>query len=224
MQTTDSAKQRDQLVNEELRSEGIRDEAVLRAMCSVPREEFLPEKFRELAYRDVALPIEAGQSISQPYIVALMVEALELKPDQKVLEIGTGSGYAAAVLSRVAKQIVSIERVEELARIADERLKRLGYDNVRVVQGDGTLGCSEFAPFDAIVVAAGGPSVPQALLDQLRIGGRLVIPVGEGRGSQLLIRVRRNAENIFLREDLGRVRFVPLIGEAGWHEEPDDED
>lgn len=146
MQTSNFVQQRDQLINSELRLEGIRDEAVLQAMRSVPREEFLPENLREFAYRNVALPIEGGQTISQPYIVALMIEALELKPDQNVLEIGTGSGYAAAVLSKIAKQVVSIERVEELARIATVRLKRLGYKNVHVLQKTARVGAVNLLP------------------------------------------------------------------------------
>ena len=168
--------QREQLVENELRILGIRDEAVLHAMRIVPREAFVSEEMREFAYRNAPLPIGSGQTISQPLIVAHMAEALELAPHERVLEIGAGSGYAAAILSRIAKEVFTIERHRELAETARERLKRLGYENVQVRCGDGTRGWPEEAPFDAIVVAAGGPGIPPALLEQLRIGGRLVIP------------------------------------------------
>lgn len=211
--------QREQLVENELRSLGIRDEAVLRAMRIVPREAFVSEEMREFAYRNAPLPIGSGQTISQPLIVAHMAEALELSPHERVLEIGTGSGYAAAVLSRIAKEVFTIERHRELADTAGELLKRLGYENVQVRCGDGTRGWPEAAPFDAIVVAAGGPAIPPALMEQLRIGGRLVIPLGEDLDSQQLIRVIRRGNDDFEYDELGAVRFVPLIGEAGWREE-----
>ena len=213
------ALQREQLVENELRILGIRDEAVLRAMRIVPREEFVSEEMREFAYRNTPLPIGSGQTISQPLIVAHMAEALELSPHDRVLEIGAGSGYAAAILSRIAKEVFTIERHRELADTARERLKRLGYENVQVRCGDGTRGWPEAAPFDAIVVAAGGPSIPPALLEQLRIGGRLVIPLGEDLDSQQLIRAIRRGDDDFEYDELGAVRFVPLIGEAGWPEE-----
>jgi protein-L-isoaspartate(D-aspartate) O-methyltransferase len=185
----------------------------------VPREAFLPPELAEFAYDDRPLPIEAGQTISQPYIVAVMAEALQLGPDaaqtEDVLEIGTGSGYAAAVLSRIARQVYTIERHAELADLARERLSRLGYTNVEVKHGDGTLGWGDRAPFHAIVVAAGGPDLPRPLLDQLAIGGRLVIPVGTSR-AQELVRVTRISDTEYRREDLGPVVFVPLIGAAGW--------
>lgn len=208
-------RQREQLVDQELRLLGIKDEAVLHAMRTVPREAFVSEELREFAYRNAPLPIGLGQTISQPLIVALMAEALELSPLDRVLEIGTGAGYAAAVLSRIAKKIVTIERHRELAETADVRLKHLGYDNIRVICADGTQGCLEEAPFDAISVAAGGPSIPPALLEQLHIGGRLVIPVGEKESQRLVCAIRRGNEQ-FEYEELGAVRFVPLIGEAGW--------
>ncbi len=208
--------QRERLVENELRILGIRDESVLRAMRTVPREEFLSEEMQEFAYRNAPLPIGSGQTISQPLIVAHMAEALELEPRDRVLEIGAGSGYAAAVLSRIAKQVFTIERHRELADTASERLKRLGYANVQVRCGDGTRGWPEEAPFDAIVVAAGGPGIPKALLDQLCVGGRLVIPVGEVPDSQQLVRAIRRGDDEFEYEELGAVRFVPLIGEAGW--------
>lgn len=211
--------QRERLVENELRMLGIRDEAVLRAMRTVPREAFVSEELREFAYRNAPLPIGSGQTISQPLIVARMAEGLEIGPDHRVLEIGAGSGYAAAVLSRIARQVFTVERHPELVELARERMKQLGYDNVQVIQGDGTRGLSEEAPFDAIVVAAGSPGVPQALLSQLRIGGRLVIPVGEQQDSQQLIRVIRRGEDDYQYEEFGAVRFVPLIGEAGWKED-----
>jgi protein-L-isoaspartate(D-aspartate) O-methyltransferase len=172
-------------------------------------------------YEDSPLPIESGQTISQPYIVAVMTEALALQPGDRVLEIGTGSGYAAAVLATIAKHVYTIERHAELAELARERLARMGHANAEVRCGDGTLGWSEYAPFDAIVVAAGGPDLPRALLDQLAIGGRLVMPVGSGRGQEL-VRVIRVGETEYRREDLGAVQFVPLIGEQGWAERPQD--
>ncbi len=208
--------QRERLVEHELRLLGIRDEAVLRAMKEVPREAFVAEEMREFAYRNAPLAIGSGQTISQPLIVAHMAEALELAPDDKVLEIGAGSGYAAAVLSRIAKEVYTIERHRQLADTAAERLKRLGYENVEVRHGDGTRGWPEQAPFDAIVVAAGGPGIPSALLRQLSIGGRLVIPIGEELESQQLVRAVRRGEEDFEYDELGAVRFVPLIGEAGW--------
>jgi protein-L-isoaspartate(D-aspartate) O-methyltransferase len=211
--------QREKLVENELRILGIRDEAVLKAMREVPREAFVSQEMREFAYRNSPLPIGSGQTISQPLIVAHMAEALELAPDDRVLEIGTGSGYAAAILSRLAGEVFTIERHRELADTAAGRLKRLGYDNVHVFHGDGTLGWPAAAPYDSIIVAAGGPRIPPALLDQLRIGGRLVIPVGEDQDSQQLVRVIRRGEDSFEHEELGAVRFVPLIGEAGWQPE-----
>jgi protein-L-isoaspartate(D-aspartate) O-methyltransferase len=211
--------QRERLVENELRILGIRDEVVLHAMRTVPREVFVSEEMREFAYRNAPLPIGSGQTISQPFIVAHMAAALELSPNERVLEIGTGSGYAAAILSRIAKEVFTVERHRALAESATERLKQLGYDNVHVRCGDGTRGWPEKAPFDAIVVAAGGPGIPSPLLNQLCIGGRLVIPVGEDKDSQQLIRAIRRGEDEFEYEELGAVRFVPLIGEAGWQAE-----
>lgn len=219
MQKIDFEFQRRRLVEKALRSRGISDERVLSAMREVPREAFVSNEMREFAYRDTALPIESGQTISQPFIVALMIEALNLGPQDRVLEIGTGSGYAAAILSLLAKRVYTIERLDDLANSARATLKRLGYSNVRVLHSDGTLGWPEEAPFDAIVVAAGGPQVPPALLQQLCIGGRLVIPVGRSKDGQHLIRVVRRGTDEFENKDLGKVQFVPLIGEAGWREE-----
>ena len=212
--------QRRQLVERQIRSRGVTDPAVLAAVESVPREAFLRPELAEFAYLDRALPIEKGQTISQPYIVALMTEALDLKPRDRVLEVGTGSGYAAAILGRIAREVYTIERHGELAEQAARRLRDQGFDNVHVLHGDGTLGWPEHAPFNAIVVAAGGPEVPQPLLDQLAIGGRLVIPVGEEKALQCLVRVTRSGESDYQREELCDVHFVPLIGAQGWQEEP----
>ncbi|MEP6860358.1 MAG: protein-L-isoaspartate(D-aspartate) O-methyltransferase [Deltaproteobacteria bacterium] len=203
------------MVERQLRARGVRDPRVLAAMASVPREELVAPELAARAYDDTPLPIAAGQTISQPYIVALMTEALELRGDETVFEIGTGSGYAAAVLALVARRVCTIERVPELAAIARRRLARLGFEHVEVRTGDGTLGWPDHEPFDAIVVAAGGPRIPHALLEQLAIGGRLVMPVGNDR-EQELVRVTRVGEHEFREDNLGAVRFVPLIGKQGW--------
>ena len=213
------AEQRRQLVEQQVKSRGVTDPAVLAALEAVPREKFLPPELAEFAYFDRALPIEMGQTISQPYIVALMTEALRLRPTDRVLEVGTGSGYAAAILGKVAREVFTIERHGELAEQAAARLLEQGFDNVRVLHGDGTLGWPEHAPYNAIVVAAGGPEVPPALLAQLAVGGRLVIPVGEAKSQQSLVRVTKTGAESFEREDLGEVRFVPLIGAGGWQDE-----
>ena len=213
------AEQRRQLVEQQVKSRGVTDPAVLAALEAVPREKFLPPELAEFAYFDRALPIEMGQTISQPYIVALMTEALRLRPTDRVLEVGTGSGYAAAILGKVAREVFTIERHGELAEQAVSRLREQGFDNVRVLHGDGTLGWPEHAPYNAIVVAAGGPEVPPALLAQLAVGGRLVIPVGEAKSQQSLVRVTKTGAESFEREDLGEVRFVPLIGAGGWQDE-----
>lgn len=197
---------------------GIQDKRVLRAMEIVPREAFVGLDLAELAYDDSPLPIEEGQTISQPYVVALMTEAMQLGPEDTVLEIGTGSGYAAAVLSRIVKQVYTVERHRGLANLSRERLSRLGYNNVTVHWGDGTLGWPEHAPFDAIVVTAGAPSVPRPLTRQLAIGGRLVIPAGPGVHEQKLLRITRISDSETTTEELGGVRFVPLIGEEGWRD------
>jgi protein-L-isoaspartate(D-aspartate) O-methyltransferase len=219
MTAIDFAALRDEMVRRQIAARGVRDRGVLEAMRTVPREAFVPERLAELAYDDTPLPIGEEQTISQPYVVALMIEALELGPGDKVLEIGAGSGYAAAVLSRIAREVWAVERHEPLARQARERMGRLGYSNVHIIQGDGTLGWPEHAPYDGIVVAAGGPEVPQALLDQLAAGGRLVIPIGPDPRTQNLVRVRHRADGTYAREDLGAVRFVPLIGAQGWSED-----
>ena len=204
------------MIEHQLVARGIRDERILRAMAEVPRDEFVPHELVEFAYEDTPLPIDEAQTISQPYIVALMLEALELENNDNVLDVGTGSGYAAAVASRIAAQVYGIERHASLARVAAERCKRLGYTNVYIHHGDGTLGSPENAPFNAIMVAAGGPGVPAPLKNQLAIGGRLVIPVGTTPRVQNLLRVRRTGQDTWQEEDLGPVAFVPLIGEEGW--------
>jgi protein-L-isoaspartate(D-aspartate) O-methyltransferase len=204
------------MVEAHIARRGVRDQRVLDAMRSVPREKFVQEGFEEFAYEDSPLPIAEGQTISQPYIVAHMIEAAELEPTDKVLEVGTGSGYAAAVMARIVSRVYSIERHEELARLAADRLASNGFRNVEVSVGDGTKGWPEQAPFDAIIVAAGGPSVPLVLQEQLEIGGRLVIPIGEESRMQRLMRITRVAATKFEEQDLGAVMFVPLIGEHGW--------
>lgn len=201
-----------------LRRRGIRDDAVLDAMATVPRENFVGMHLLEFAYDDSPLPIEEGQTISQPYIVAFMTEALQLGPNDRVLEVGTGSGYAAAVLSRVAGEVYTIERHPSLAQLAEARLKKMHYDNVHVLCGDGTLGWPEHAPYDGIVVAAGGPEAPRSLIEQLTIGGRLVIPTGPSEKEQVLLRITRTSHDEVEIDELGAVRFVPLIGEEGWRE------
>ena len=210
------AKLRDEMVGRHIAARGVRDELVLDAMRKVPREHFLPKNLREFAYEDSPLPIAGEQTISQPYIVAFMAEALLLKGGEKILEIGAGSGYAAAVLSKIAAHVYTVERLGQLADNAASTLADLGYDNVHVLHGDGTRGWQEHAPYDAIVVAAGGPQVPESLKAQLKIGGRLVIPVGADQRAQELVRVIRISKNEYLSEDIADVRFVPLIGEEGW--------
>jgi protein-L-isoaspartate(D-aspartate) O-methyltransferase len=207
---------KERMVTEHLLARGIRDAAVVKAMREVPREAFLPPELERFAYEDGPLPIEEGQTISQPYIVAYMIEALELTGRERVLEIGTGSGYAAAVLSLCAAEVFSVERIAALADAARGRLQELGYRNVAVHLGDGTLGWKDHAPYDAIVVTAGAPEVPAGLREQLATGGRLVIPVGPTPHLQELVRVRRLPSGEFRREELCGVRFVPLIGEQGW--------
>jgi protein-L-isoaspartate(D-aspartate) O-methyltransferase len=213
----DFSKLRNEMVELQLINRGVRDRRVLQAMRMVPREAFLPEDLREFAYLDSPLPIAANQTISQPFIVAFMIEALALKECETVLEIGTGSGYAAAVLGQVAEKVFTVERIEHLATGAKAVLQALNYDNVFVLHGDGTLGWRQHAPFDAIMVSAGGPQVPESLKTQLKIGGRLVIPVGSTVRSQELVRITRVNKSNFRSEDIANVRFVPLIGEEGWN-------
>jgi protein-L-isoaspartate(D-aspartate) O-methyltransferase len=212
----DLSHQRDRMVDIQIARRGITVRHVLEAMRRVLREKFVPEELAEFAYEDSPLPIEAGQTISQPYIVALMIEAAEIKPGDRVLEIGAGSGYAAAVMSTIADQVYTIERHPELAELARRRFERLGYDNIQVRTGDGTFGWPEAAPFDAILAAAGGPRIPEPLRAQLALGGRLVMPVGESQESQRLVKVTRTGENDSRTQELGAVAFVPLIGTHGW--------
>ncbi len=193
----------------------IKDENVLRAMVDVPRHLFVPDALKSQSYKDNALPIASKQTISQPFIVARMSELLELNPQSKVLEIGAGSGYQTAILSKLAGKIYAIERVPILVKEAQEKLDRLNVRNVILTCADGTLGWQSNAPFDAILVAAGSPKIPEPLLNQLKIGGRLVLPVGENQQTQKLIRVTRTQNN-FQTEDFGNCSFVPLIGEHGW--------
>jgi protein-L-isoaspartate(D-aspartate) O-methyltransferase len=216
---SDYTTQRERMVERHIASRGLRDPAVLQAFQAVPREQFVPHELEEFAYEDAPLPIGEGQTISQPYVVALMIQALKLKGTERVLEIGTGCGYAAAVLSRIAREVYSVERIEALATSAKERLATLGFSNVHVLQADGSMGWPEHAPYDAIAVAAGGPKVPEALVAQLAIGGRLVIPVGPDEANQTLTVVTRESESKTSEVKLVAVRFVPLIGEQGFSEE-----
>lgn len=212
----DYSAEREAMIEGQLKCRGIAEPRILQAFREVPREAFVSEDYRHLAYGDHPLPIEAGQTISQPYIVALTIQAAEINPGDTVLEVGAGSGYAAAVISRIACRVIGIERQHELVAAACERLERLGYDNVTIVEGDGTKGCPDEAPFDAIVAAASGSHVPQAFIAQLRPGGRIVMPVGDPGRVQELIKVTKNEDGILVEEKLGGVRFVPLIGEEGW--------
>ncbi len=211
-----------QMVEQQLMRRGITDQRVLDAFRTVPRTAFVPEDLQEFAHEDAPLPIGSGQTISQPYIVAVTLEALQVRETDRVLDIGTGSGYAAALLSQLAKQVFSVERLESLASSARERIEGLGYDNVTILHGDGSLGWPEHAPYDAIAVAAGSPEIPEALFAQLAIGGRLVIPVGSDKSSQTLTRLTRKGPSEFVREQLTAVRFVPLIGAQAWPQAPTD--
>jgi protein-L-isoaspartate(D-aspartate) O-methyltransferase len=213
---TDFADLRDTMVRRQIEARGIRDPHVLRAFRAVPREEFVAEGFADHAYDDGPLPIAAGQTISQPFIVAMMIQAAAVKPGDRVLEVGAGSGYAAAVIGEIAGQVVAIERQPDLAGEARERLARLGYANVEIVEGDGTLGWPEGAPYDAILAAASGSQVPKSLIGQLAVGGRLVMPLGAVGDIQQLVCVTKEQDGSTRQEPLGCVRFVPLIGAEGW--------
>jgi len=205
---------RARMVEEQLRARGIRDERVLAAMGKVPREEFIAPDDAGHSYGDFPLPIGEGQTISQPYIVASMVEALEVRPEDRVLEVGTGTGYQAAILGELAKEVWTIERNAALADKAREILPRLGYATVHVVTGDGSLGLAEHAPYDKILVAAAAPRVPETLVAQLADGGRLVVPVGSRTEQQVLV-VRKTGDQI-TESRREACRFVPLVGEQGW--------
>jgi protein-L-isoaspartate(D-aspartate) O-methyltransferase len=214
--TTDFAGERAAMVERQLRLRGIHEPEILDAFLAVPREAFVSPGYAHLAYGDHPLPIEAQQTISQPYIVGLMIEAAAIKPGDRVLEVGAGSGYAAAVISRIAGRVIGIERQHELVEVARERLSALGYDNVEIVEGDGTQGWPDGAPYDAILAAASGSHVPQPLVDQLKPGARLVMPLGGPGWVQQLVRVTKQWDGSLQQSDLGAVRFVPLIGEEGW--------
>jgi protein-L-isoaspartate(D-aspartate) O-methyltransferase len=213
---TDYAAEREAMVERQLKRRGIDDRAIVDAFLAVPREAFVGPEFAHLAYGDHPLPIEAGQTISQPYIVALMIQAAGIARGDRVLEVGAGSGYAAAVIGRIAQRVVAIERQHDLVEVARERLESLGYANVEVVEGDGTKGWAAEAPYDAILASASGSHVPNALLAQLAPGGRIVMPIGEPGWVQQLIKATRRADGTVERQNLGDVRFVPLIGEEGW--------
>ncbi len=204
------------MVRQQIESRGVGNQRVLKAMRTVPRERFVPEDVAEFAYEDAPLPIEEGQTISQPFIVAAMIDALEPDAHDRVLEVGAGSGYAAAVLGQVVGEVYTIERHRTLADLALARFRSLGYKNVHIHCGDGTLGWPEYAPYDGILVSAGGPEIPENLLNQLAIGGRLIIPVGKDPREQVLLKVTRTGEHQYDEESLGQVRFVPLIGTQGW--------
>ena len=212
------AAQLEEMIEKQLRRRGVHDAAVLAAMAEVPRHEFVSEDVRAHAYDDLPLPIGSGQTISQPYIVAAMTAALHLRPGDRVLEIGTGCGYHAAVLSRLAKEVFTIERRPELASGASATLARLGYSNAHVHCGDGTLGLPELAPFDAILVAAAAPAVPKPLLAQLAEGGRIILPVGDTQHQELQLIEKRG--DAFPMKMLEGCRFVPLVGYHGWQEPP----
>ena len=214
----DFAALRDAMVDRQLAGRGISNIPLLAAMRDVPREQFVPDGVRDFSYEDGPLPIEAGQTISQPYIVALMIEAARVAPGDRVLEIGAGSGYAAAVLARIAGEVIAIERHSELADLAAARLAAMGYGNVRIVAGDGSAGWPDGAPYDAILVAASGRHVPDPLKRQLKIGGSLVMPIGAPGDLQNPFRIIRESEESWTQENLGPVRFVPLIGAEGWRE------
>jgi len=215
---TDLTREREDMVERQLKRRGIREAPILDAFRAVPREAFVCAEHEHMAYGDHPLPIEAGQTISQPYIVALMIQAGAIREGDNVLEVGAGSGYAAAVMSRIASRVVAIERQHELVEIARVRMQRLGYSNVEIVEGDGTKGCPEFAPYDAILAAASGSHVPKALIAQLSPGGCIVMPVGDPGWVQQLIKVTKDETGTLRQDNLGEVRFVPLIGEQGWRE------
>ena len=206
---------RKRLVEEYVKPAGVTDRRILNAVATVPRHAFVPRQFRKDAYRDIPLPIGNGQTISQPSLVALMTQYLSLQRDTTVLEIGTGSGYQAAILSLLAKKVYTIERITTLAKRALRNLKKLTYSNVEVIAANGTLGLPEKAPFDGIIVTAGAPEIPQTLIDQLKEGGRIVIPVGRSQmDQQLLVGIKKKGK--LTTKIVESVRFVPLIGEKGW--------
>jgi len=207
---------RERMIDRQIAARGLDDPGLLAAFRAVPRERFVGAEFAAYAYQDFPLPIESGQTISQPYIVALTIYAAGIKPGDSVLEVGAGSGYAAAVIGQIASEVIAIERHHQLVGIAQQRMRQLGYANVRIVEGDGTLGWPENAPYDAIVAAASGSHVPQSWIAQLKPGGRIVVPLGAPQSVQSLIKVTKGEDGTLKREDLGGVRFVPLIGAEGF--------
>ena len=215
---TDFESAREAMVERQLRRRGISEQSILDAFLAVPREAFVDPDYAADAYGDHPLPIGAGQTISQPYIVALMIQAAQIAPGDTVLEVGAGSGYAAAVISRIAGKIIAVERQPDLVVAARERLTRLRFDNVIIVEGDGTIGWPEAAPYDAILAAASGSHVPRSLIAQLAGGGRIVMPLGDAGASQQLVKVSKAPDGTLIQQDLCAVRFVPLIGEEGWDE------
>ncbi len=216
----DYSSRRREMVESQIKRRGITDKALLEAMLTVPRERFVPTRYRDFAYEDIPLPIPSGQTISQPFVVARMISLLQLQPDERVLEVGTGSGYVAALLACMAREVYTVERHVKLVQYARRRLEGLAYNNVVVHLGNGTLGWPKHAPYDAIIVSAGGPEAPPSLCRQLAGQGRLVMPVGPRPREQYLTRVTRRGENDYVAETFEPVAFVPLVGEEGW---PNDE-
>jgi len=213
---TDFTAEREAMVERQLKRRGIHDQRLIDAFLAVPREAFVSADLAHLAYGDHPLPIAAGQTISQPFIVAEMIQEAGIGAGDKVLEIGAGSGYAAAVISRIADRVIAVERLPELAATARERMTRLGFTNVEIVEGDGSGGWAQQAPFNAILAAASGSHVPRPLVEQLVAGGRLVMPIGNPGAVQELVKVTRQKDGTVRQEGLGQVRFVPLIGTEGW--------
>jgi protein-L-isoaspartate(D-aspartate) O-methyltransferase len=216
MSTDERAEERLRMVETQIAARGVKDERVLTAMRLLPRHLFVPAAYRDVAYSDCPLPIGKRQTISQPYIVAVMTELLAIQPEDRALEIGAGSGYQAAILGRLAKSVISIERIPDVAEMAQENLARLGISNVKIVIGDGTLGYPEQSPYDAVLITAATPDVPPPLIEQIAEGGRLVAPVGS-RDLQELVRITKRKDQI-IREFFGGVVFVPLLGRHGWNE------
>ena len=214
MTEPDFCRMRRLMLDEQLIGRGISDERVLAAFRKIPREKFVPEDYRNNSYDDCPIPIGENQTISQPYMAALMTQCLGLKGQEKILEIGTGSGYQTAILAETAGEVYSIERIERLAKEAEKILRSLEYKNFKIKAGDGTLGWEEHGPYDGIIVTAGAPSIPQSLVKQMKDGGRLIIPVGGG-STQTLTVVEKNGESVVARDLCGCV-FVPLIGKEGW--------
>jgi len=213
---TDFTTLRERMVERQIAARGLDDPKLLAAFRAVPREQFVSADHAGYAYQDSPLPIESGQTISQPYIVALTIYAAGIGPGDKVLEVGAGSGYAAAVIGQIAGEVVAIERHHELVELSRQRMKRLGYGNIQIFEGDGTLGWPAEAPFDAIVAAASGSHVPQSWIAQLKLGGRIVMPLGSPHSVQSLVKVTKQGDGSLIQEDLGGVRFVPLIGAEGF--------